>query len=462
MFNFVKKFNTKIATLLIVVIFLTSFSPIFAKKAEAFFFVDWVNLVVNTISSVGNWSGFVKDFALDAIAFQVINLVIERITASTVNWINSGFKGKPSFIQDPDKYFKDLGSKMAGQYIFENPKFNFLCGNINVKVRLALRQRYIQDRQWQCTLTGIGRNFDNFMEDFDNGGWQNFFELTQVQHNNPIGAYLQAESELLNIINTRQESVNRELNWGKGFMSLKVCDRWEYTTSSEEISRQMREASIRDPQGRGTVDLETGIPTQNDTTSTDIANDTVNYGWDVALENTTDDDINHFAGGPSRRCAGYKTTTPGDVISSKLNSVLNIGDNRLAVGDEINEIITALLNQLVNQIMGGIGKGLAGLSNKESTSTNGSNDSFTDRLQGGSNNDRSDEVNNYFRTTGSGVDDVLNLPPYDANLCRNNPTAAECNAPPGANTFCQNYPNDPSCIPGGAPAGDGSGTSGDQ
>lgn len=106
-----KKISTQIIAIL--VLFTVVFSPFAARKANA----QWL---------VADPSLIVKDYGLDSVAWILANLVIERMSASTVNWINSGFKGSPAYVTDPAGYYKDLGNKIAGQYIFSNPNLNFL------------------------------------------------------------------------------------------------------------------------------------------------------------------------------------------------------------------------------------------------------------------------------------------------------------------------------------------------
>lgn len=310
----------KITTLILVITF--TFSPILAIPARAQWLVyDPANFTVNTVTSVNTGvtaaagvdtainttlSGPVKEFGLDAVAWLIVNLIIERMSASTVNWINNGFKGSPAFVTNPEAYFTDIGDKIAGQYIFSNPNLNFLCGPISAKIKLALTNSQSRDRQWQCTLTQVGKNMDNFMNKFENGGWDNFFELTQKTQNNPIGAYIQAENELSLQISTRQGTEKSKLDWGKGFMSWEECP-------------------------------------------------------DGSAPGGEDCDIK----------------TPGSVISDQLNNVLNTGNNKLAAADEINEIVSSLLNQLVSSVVGGIGNGLKGLSKPDATGK-----TFTSQLSG--------------------------------------------------------------------------------
>jgi len=342
-----KNLYKKIITFVLIITFI--FSPALAIPARA----QWIDISTAT-----------KDYGLDALAWEIANRVIHRISASTVKWVNSGFKGKPAYVTDPTAYFGDLGDKVAGEFISRNPNLNFLCGDMSAKIKLALAKNYSgNDGAWRCTLTGVIDNVDDFMGDFEQGGWDGFFQLTQVQQNNPLGAYIQAEGSLFNQIASKVGEKDKELSWGSGFMSTKEC-------------------------------VQRGAPTVKN----------VQEGGTFQLQ---DDGTSKFVGGYTRQvteegpCLKERTVTPGETISKKLNNVLGIGDNRLAVSDESNEIISALLNQLVNKIMGGVG-GLFGASKSDSSNNNAI---LTDQLA----NDCLDQSN-----------DPSNLDTYVATVDPNN------------------------------------------
>lgn len=313
MTNSYKKFITGILVLTFV------FSPVFAIPARA----QWIDI-----------STAAKDYGLDALGWEIVNRIISRMSASTVKWINSGFKGKPAYVTDPNAYFTDLGDKVAGEFIIRNANLNFLCADMSTKVRLALANNYNRNEgdRWRCTLTGVIDNVDDFMNDFEKGGWDGFFKLTQEQQNNPIGAYIQAEGELARRIAEKVGEKDKELSWGSGFMSQKEC-------------------------------VKRGAPTIR----------TVQEGGVFQLQ---DDGTSKFVGGITRQvteegpCLKERTVTPGETISNQLNKQLGLGNDKLAVADEINEIISGLLNQLVSRVIGGVTGGLRGASEKSSTDNN--------------------------------------------------------------------------------------------
>jgi hypothetical protein len=298
----------RLAKLYLVIILILSFtlSPLLAKPASAQWVVfDPANFTNTTLQTP------VKEFGIDSVAWILANMVLERIAASTVNWINNGFKGSPAFITDPDRYFKNLADGIAGQVIYNHPDLKFMCAPFKLQVQMALARTYsAPPRQFQCTLTGVVGNWDNFMNDFSSGGWDGFLEVTQKNENNPVGLYLNLSGELSDSIANATNKKKDELNWGKGFFSKTKC----------EISK-----TITDTDEEGNV-VESSV------------------------------------------CLKETTETPGTVIEDKLNQALGTGQNRLEVADEISEIISALLNQLMSKALGGL-RGLSKGSNGEQSYT---------------------------------------------------------------------------------------------
>jgi len=68
--------------------------------------------------------------------------------------------------------------------------------------------------------------------------------------------------------------------------------------------------------------------------------------------------------GQAERCVGQRIKTPGSVIASQLNETLPKGMEGLVTADEIDEVIGALFQQLVNQVIGQ--GGLIGVSSPSS------------------------------------------------------------------------------------------------
>ena len=108
----------KIAIFLLIFSFV--FSPIFAVPAQA----QWIDIVQSA-----------KEMGLDTVGWMLADRTIKRMTASTVKWINSGFRGSPAYVTDPQAYFLDIGDKVAGEFI-ENSGLDFLCSPIKAKIKI--------------------------------------------------------------------------------------------------------------------------------------------------------------------------------------------------------------------------------------------------------------------------------------------------------------------------------------
>lgn len=341
----------KIGKKLIAFVLVLSFalSPAAAIPARA----QWIDI----------WNA-AKEGGLDIIGWSIPKAILKKMTASTVNWINSGFQGRPAYLTNPQAYYTQMADDIAAQYIFSKPELNFLCEPVSAKIKMALSRSYLglQRENWQCSPTLIAENFDNFMGDFSQGGWDAFYDISQRPQNNPIGAYLQAEGEMNRKI---QESLNlkkEDLSWGQGFMSFQECD------GGGSLSESC-EAACAD------------------------AGDNKTNCIDSCKNNISAEAQCQVTGGV------LTTKTPGDVISKGLSNALNTGNESMVTADEINEMISALINQLVSQALGGVG-GLLGSSG--GSSSGGS--SLTQQLLNEAADGGQGPTTDYFGNTQSPVD----------------------------------------------------------
>ena len=144
-----------------------------------------VTAVTNVAQTTLQGADHLKKFVLDPIAYGIAKMIIKQLTAQTVNWINSGFKGNPAFVTDPSQFFLNVGDTVAAAALSGSALKN-LCQPFQAKVRLALAQNYLQEtgpQNYSCTLGALENNFDNFTKDFTQGGWDGWFSMTQNQTN---------------------------------------------------------------------------------------------------------------------------------------------------------------------------------------------------------------------------------------------------------------------------------------
>jgi len=278
----------------------------------------------NQIRSSQDWQKQ-KECTLDGLAWTIAGEFLQGMSESVVDWINSGFDGNPSFIENPDAYFLSQADQITGEFLANAGPLAGLCDGFGLDIRLSLAMSQTQKlrTRYACTLSTIINNAQNahFNVSVDSspngatlgsimngdvlnnanglsingnsvnsvtglvsnsfekgGGWGGFIAMTTIPQNNPIGAYLMARSDLQTSIASAREESNNDLNRGGGFFSWKKC---------ETVN------------GKNTCSIQ----------------------------------------------------TPGSVISNALNKQLDASVERLNVADELNEVIEALFRQLVKTVL---------------------------------------------------------------------------------------------------------------
>ncbi len=239
------------------------------------------SLVLNTFQSI------LKEYTFDALVNSAMKVVISNITQSIVAWINSGFRGSPAFITNPERYLVDVADQIAGDFI-AGGELGFMCEPFQLDLRIALNINYsatFTERNF-CRLSDVVSNTEDFAKftegDFSKGGWNSWFEISQNPSNNPFGSYVSAQGELADRILKKQDQEKNLLNWGDGFLSFREC--------------------LAEDQNRNCVE---------------------------------EGDIQ----------------TPGKVINEQLNLTLGTGIRQLELADEIDEIVGALVGQIAKTVL---------------------------------------------------------------------------------------------------------------
>lgn len=210
----------------------------------------------------------------DGIAYCIVNSIIQYISDATIDWINSGFKGNPVFVDDPSRIFKDLAEETLDSFInsFGN---GILCYDFSADIKLSLITKERPRRIYNCTYDRANANVKRLKEEgvFTFSAWD---EVTQNPQNNRLGAFLTLDSNFLAIKQERGGNLEREIGWGSGYLPWKDKDNPNSTVS------------------------------------------------------------------------------PGTIIQDTVERKLGLQDNRLVLADEFDEIVDALVDQLIKQAAIGI------------------------------------------------------------------------------------------------------------
>jgi hypothetical protein len=318
--------------------------------------IDFSNLVQNTIiagatKALGD-SYSIKEFGLDTIAWAVAKAAIASMTKSMVNWINSGFNGSPAFVTNLQVYLGNVNYSTANTFTNQLSTNAAIKSPFQSQVASLLQLNFLKSSAGNgfflsnpYTLNQVSSNdvgFVNGTTDFTSGGgWNAWYALTTQPANNVYGAYNLAQNELTNRLSSAQSNSLTQLGWGQGFLSW--CG--ENSGDTSALTNQSLQSQ--------TATLDNNLPQIN-------ADGTVSSGSNNQ-STVTSKAVNTSA--PSAQVSNCLRSdgtvgtiqTPGSVIQAQINKTLGLSGDQLVSADEFNEVIGALIGQLVNQVVGPTG-----------------------------------------------------------------------------------------------------------
>lgn len=310
-----KKIGSKLIALAFMVSFIApvAYAPAFAPRAQALFGVADINL--ESIPTI------VK-FILETIGRNIAQKMVDDMVKSTIEWANTGFDGNPAYPNNWGRYVETTARGAAGEYI-SGTKLGFLCDPFQAQIKLSLVQQTVpQERQFECSLDKIGVNYENFVNNFQEGGWNAFFEATQRDSGNPFSAYVTAQADLDDQIANQLGIVNEERRLNDGFLSFKECARRNQRPSTnvsyEEFMEQYESMS---PQAQ--EDIRATYP-----------------NWDPSK-------------GPNDCLDEGSVKTPGSVIKTQLDKALGSGLEGLISADSVDALVSAFASGLLQRFVFG-------------------------------------------------------------------------------------------------------------
>ena len=268
---------------------------------------------------------------IQSIGRLIIKMLLQKLTKSTVEWINNGFNGSPSFIQDPGKFFGDIARTEVLQMGVEINAINSPFGKEWMRNTAAAFNNKFQDNA-RYSLNQMIQDTDpaysaaTFQEDFSQGGWNAWTAMTQVPANNPLGFKLLADNELQKRLAGTTEStaqyVHEALSQANGFLGDNRCV--DSQGSLMNITQQQRTNAL----------------------------------------NATRQDPCIAAGGT------WKYVTPGYMVASAATNVMGYQNNAYLNAQDLNDAVAAMIDALLGQFSQNIfDKGFVNIGNEGADGT---------------------------------------------------------------------------------------------
>lgn len=252
-----------------------------------------------------------NDQCLKSIGQLLIKEMLQKLTVSTVNWINNGNEGGPFFVQNEHGYFENLIRQdilIFNSEIDDPVLYPFGKNLIQNKVR-TYQNKFAKNAEYSLDKviyqTSPEFTSADFKKDFSSGGWDAWMGMTQIDANNPLGFYILAGNELQRRIDEGQEEGKRKLDQNNGFLGDERC------ADPKGITRESEKE---------------------------------------ALKNIQRDGKGNIIG----KCKRWEYVTPGSIIAEWATQKANHQENSLLKADDLNAAIAAILDAGINRFTNSI------------------------------------------------------------------------------------------------------------
>jgi hypothetical protein len=307
---------------------------------------DVVDQTANNLGGGASIGSCINDVILIPLARAAIRMILQKMTASVINWINgSNGTGQPSYVQNLQGHLQGVGDTQALAFFAQfgrNSNSPFANAIIS-----SLRVNYLQNTSaagfWAAnrnTLAQFSPNVNNFLAgNWSQGGVGAWFALTTQNQNNPYTLYQASQSQLASLVGGAQAARAATLSFGQGFLSwCGVNDAAAQTQGSAATAYQNCQAN------GGTGDQCQAVFNQSGGTMPSGGG--VNPG----------DACTNGDGTPG------KILTPGSVIHDYTQkAVVASGFDQLISANDLDNAFTAVITALLNKVLGSVG-GLFGAS----------------------------------------------------------------------------------------------------
>ncbi len=261
------------------------------------------NTTANTSAETGQLiMGVPIGASFNSIAWCLINGTIEAIADATIAWANSGFNGSPAFLENPESFFQELADIEAQNFIsslaYNTAGYN-VCEPFRIELSIGLAEAYSAKN---------GTNRFNKVASCSMDQMQAALMSSSVGYGVSVGGGPGKNPKNLDGYWTAWNNVRRDENnvWGSWIMA------------NDFLYGQIEKKG-------NTAKFEIGL----------------NNGW---LNFSKCENQDAAKKGDRSSC---KTYTPGSLIQSTLEQNLKIPKDRLVAAQKFDQVIEAVVNNLI-------------------------------------------------------------------------------------------------------------------
>lgn len=304
-------------------------------------------------ASVGTSVGFGGINALvgvswDSIAYCIVNSMIDYIARSTIQWAQSGFKGNPSFIQNPGQFFKQLADTEASTFLQSLAYGTIgqnICQPFRAQLVLNIARNYTGGAGGPTQVTGGGPSNGYTTGGFNgatlpsarvgtsnqNPGNLGTTRPTTIGANGAGGNTLAAKSANSTYGGCSLDQINANL---KGFLKGNFSQGgWNSWLQLTQVQSNNPYSTYINLSGQ----LQGAVQQKKDLASVEL-----NWGRGFLSFRKCDEKT---AVKDQSKCP---ITTPGNLIQGQLEKTLGIPKDRLVLAQKFDQVIAVIVDQLIS------------------------------------------------------------------------------------------------------------------
>ncbi len=293
-----------------------------------------------------------RESCLDAVAYAVSKSLLQQVTNKTLNWVNTGLGGNPLYVRDIDSYLKSVTDERISLFIDKIPNQDPIFGNTIRSIMTKSLSGVSDGLADEVMDTPEAQAHQSFQEDFKNGGWDAFLD----PDNNALSAVFRAGDEVARDTSNKEENVREEVQANGGFLNLRTCAEYapgkydDYTYQYQTYYCRSNVTETRQQKFNACLAWSSATECQSE----------VDAAMPAILQAECINGAQHAsAESAQKQCVRYSTTTPGSIIANQVAAVTTSSIRQLENADEINEVLGAffdeLLNRLLNAGLGSVG-----------------------------------------------------------------------------------------------------------
>lgn len=282
------------------------------------------NIFLGTIEGVTTASSAFQDIGkmqLDALAYKVAQCTLDQLTNNTIKWIQGGFEESPKFAIDTRSLFEDIANGVSADFANQirnlqvcdfTPNFiDDLADRVDIFPQLRRLPPKIQ-----CPFPAQNVSASQFYNEFSVLGWKGM-ETSLSDNGNSFGVSILTNDALAARQATAKATSDQKLSWSNGFVDMLETDPSKCNYPSD----------VYDPY----------------------------LGWDKKYVPSSP----NYVGDATMKFIQREscpTTTPGKVIGDSLMKAIGAKQDKLGFADNMNKIISALIDELTSEAVHGIFK----------------------------------------------------------------------------------------------------------